>query len=51
MRSLAVPVPARIQAGFDTDPATVTWVLAAYPLSASVASPPPAPAAAPTPRR
>ena len=39
LQSLIVPVLARIQAEYDTDQSTVTWVLTAYLLSASIASP------------
>ena len=39
LQSLIVPVLARIQVEYDTDQSTVTWVLTAYLLSASVATP------------
>ena len=38
-QSLIVPVLARIQIEFDTDQTTVTWVLTAYLLSASICTP------------
>lgn len=39
LQSLIVPVLARIQMEYETDQATVTWVLTAYLLSASVCTP------------
>ncbi len=39
LQSLIVPVLAEIQRQFDTDQSTVTWVLTAYLLSASIATP------------
>ena len=39
LQSLIVPVLARIQVEFDTDQTTVTWVLTAYLLSASICTP------------
>ncbi len=39
LQSLIVPVLARIQIEFDTDQSTVTWVLTAYLLSASICTP------------
>ena len=39
LQSLIVPVLARIQPEFDTDQTTVTWVLTAYLLSASICTP------------
>ena len=39
LQSLIIPVLSRIQEEYDTDQATVTWVLTAYLLSASVATP------------
>ncbi len=39
LQSLIVPVLATIQAEFDTTQATVTWVLTAYLLSASICTP------------
>ncbi|GAB2762955.1 MFS transporter [Nocardioides salsibiostraticola] len=39
LQSLVIPVLATIQAEFDTDQNTVTWVLTAYLLSASIATP------------
>ncbi len=39
LQSLIVPVLARIQIEFDTDQTTVTWVLTAYLLSASICTP------------
>ena len=39
LQSLIVPVLARIQVEYDTDQSTVTWVLTAYLLSASIATP------------
>lgn len=39
LQSLIVPVLATIQREFDTDQNTVTWVLTAYLLSASIATP------------
>ena len=39
LQSLIVPVLATIQHELDTDQATVTWVLTAYLLSASIATP------------
>ncbi|GEP35394.1 MFS transporter [Nocardioides szechwanensis] len=39
LQSLIVPVLATIQAEFETDQTTVTWVLTAYLLSASIATP------------
>ncbi len=39
LQSLVVPVLARVQAEFDTSQTTVTWVLTAYLLSASIATP------------
>lgn len=39
LQSLIIPVLSRIQTEYDTDQATVTWVLTAYLLSASVATP------------
>ena len=39
LQSLIVPVLARIQIEFHTDQTTVTWVLTAYLLSASVCTP------------
>jgi MFS family permease len=39
LQSLIVPVLATIEAELDTDQATVTWVLTAYLLSASIATP------------
>lgn len=39
LQSLIVPVLARIQVELDTDQATVTWVLTAYLLSASICTP------------
>ena len=39
LQSLIVPVLARIQLEFDTDQTTVTWVLTAYLLSASICTP------------
>jgi MFS family permease len=39
LQSLIVPVLARIQTEFHTDQTTVTWVLTAYLLSASVCTP------------
>ena len=39
LQSLIVPVLARIQLEFGTDQATVTWVLTAYLLSASICTP------------
>jgi MFS family permease len=39
LQSLIVPVLATIQEEFDTDQATVTWVLTGYLLSASIATP------------
>lgn len=39
LQSLIVPVLARIQVEYDTDQATVTWVLTAYLLSASICTP------------
>jgi MFS family permease len=39
LQSLIVPVLARIQVEYGTDQSTVTWVLTAYLLSASIATP------------
>jgi MFS family permease len=39
LQSLIVPVITQVQARFDTDQATVTWVLTSYLLSAAVATP------------
>ena len=39
LQSLVVPVLSLIQVEYDTDQSTVTWVLTAYLLSASVATP------------
>lgn len=39
LQSLTIPVLAEIQQQYDTDQATVTWVLTAYLLSASVCTP------------
>jgi MFS family permease len=39
LQSLIVPVLAQIQQEYDTDQSTVTWVLTAYLLSASIATP------------
>lgn len=39
LQSLIIPVLTQIQAEFDTDQSTVTWVLTAYLLSASIATP------------
>lgn len=39
MQSLVIPVMSTIQTEMDTDQATVTWVLTAYLLAASVATP------------
>jgi len=39
LQSLIVPVLAQIQQEYDTDQTTVTWVLTAYLLSASIATP------------
>ena len=39
LQSLIVPVLAHIQVEFDTDQSTVTWVLTAYLLSASICTP------------
>jgi len=39
LQSLIIPVLATIEAELDTDQATVTWVLTAYLLSASIATP------------
>lgn len=39
LQSLIVPVLTTIEREFDTDQATVTWVLTAYLLSASIATP------------
>ncbi len=39
LQSLIIPVLARIQVEYDTDQTTVTWVLTAYLLSASIATP------------
>ena len=39
LQSLVVPVLAQIQVEYRTDQATVTWVLTAYLLSASIATP------------
>jgi MFS family permease len=39
LQSLIIPVLARIQAEFHTDQTTVTWVLTAYLLSASICTP------------
>ena len=39
LQSLIVPVLAQIQREYDTDQTTVTWVLTAYLLSASIATP------------
>ena len=39
LQSLIVPVLARIQVEYDTDQTTVTWVLTAYLLSASICTP------------
>lgn len=39
LQSLIVPVLATFEREFDTDQATVTWVLTAYLLSASIATP------------
>ena len=39
LQSLIVPVLARIQIEFHTDQTTVTWVLTAYLLSASICTP------------
>lgn len=39
LQSLVVPVLATIQVAFDTDQSTVTWVLTAYLLSASICTP------------
>lgn len=39
LQSLVVPVLAQIQVEYETDQATVTWVLTAYLLSASIATP------------
>lgn len=39
LQSLIVPVLAQIQVEYDTDQSTVTWVLTAYLLSASIATP------------
>ena len=39
LQSLIIPVLSRIQEEYDTDQSTVTWVLTAYLLSASVATP------------
>lgn len=39
LQSLVVPVLTRVQSEFDTDQTTVTWVLTAYLLSASIATP------------
>ncbi len=39
LQSLIVPVLAQIQLEYDTDQTTVTWVLTAYLLSASIATP------------
>ena len=39
LQSLVVPVLAQIQVQYETDQATVTWVLTAYLLSASIATP------------
>ncbi len=39
LQSMIVPVLTTIQAELDTDQATVTWVLTAYLLSASIATP------------
>lgn len=39
LQSLVIPVLATIQTEFDTDQNTVTWVLTAYLLSASIATP------------
>ena len=39
LQSLIVPVLARIQVEFDTTQTTVTWVLTAYLLSASICTP------------
>jgi MFS family permease len=39
LQSLIVPVLATIEHELDTDQATVTWVLTAYLLSASIATP------------
>ncbi len=39
LQSLIVPVLAQIQVLYDTDQSTVTWVLTAYLLSASIATP------------
>lgn len=39
LQSLIIPVLSRIQEEYDTDQATVTWVLTGYLLSASVATP------------
>lgn len=39
LQSLVVPVLAELQSAFETDQATVTWVLTAYLLSASIFTP------------
>ncbi|MET0930753.1 MAG: MFS transporter [Aeromicrobium sp.] len=39
LQSLIVPVISQVQERFDTDQATVTWVLTSYLLSAAVATP------------
>ncbi|MCW2840833.1 MAG: transporter [Aeromicrobium sp.] len=39
LQSLIVPVLSQVQERFDTDQATVTWVLTSYLLSAAVATP------------
>lgn len=39
LQSLVVPVLAQLQVEYETDQATVTWVLTAYLLSASIATP------------
>ena len=39
LQSLIVPVLAQIQVEFDTSQTTVTWVLTAYLLSASICTP------------
>ncbi len=39
LQSLVVPVLSRIQVEYDTDQTTVTWVLTAYLLSASICTP------------
>ncbi len=39
LQSLVIPVLAELQGAFDTDQATVTWVLTAYLLSASICTP------------